>query len=460
MPVQPSILVIDDEEVMRDVMSRLLADGGYRVSLAATPDEGLERLSHDVYDLILLDLMLPGKSGLETLKEILDIDPNAVIIMITAYGTVESAVQATKAGAFDFITKPFKNEELLLAVKNGVTKRNLEMENRELKKSFRDRFAFQSIVGKSDQMRRVYDLISQVGPTRSTVLIVGESGTGKELVAKAVHNCSPRANAAFVAVNSGTIPAELLESELFGHVKGAFTGAIASKKGLFEIADQGTIFLDEVGTVPLDTQAKLLRVIQEREFRRVGGLDHVKVDVRIIAATNTDLKRSVEERTFRDDLYYRLNVITIHLPALRERREDVPALAEHFIDRFSKENGRSRCVLDQRAMRLLMEYDWPGNVRELENVIERAVVLASADGVISPALFPHELLDSTSVSLGRLNTNDDDSSLKDLVRNYERGLIEKALEKTGYNQKKAADLLKINATTLNEKMKRLKIRPS
>jgi DNA-binding NtrC family response regulator len=458
MSPQPSVLVIDDEEVMRDVMSRLLLQEGYRVRLAATAEEGIDSMANEVHDVILLDLMLPGKSGLAALPDLFEIDPDAVIIMITAYGSIESAVQATKSGVFDFLTKPFKNDELLLAVRNGVNKRNLEAENRELKKSFRERFSFDSIVGKSEPMQQIYELIAQVGPSRSTVLINGESGTGKELVAKAVHNCSPRANGPFVAVNSGTIPSELLESELFGHVKGAFTGATNTKKGLFEIADKGTIFLDEVGTIPADTQAKLLRVIQEREFRRVGGLENIRVDVRIIAATNVDLRKAVEERKFRDDLYYRLNVITLNLPPLRDRKEDIPLLVEHFIAKFSAENGREPCRLDQQALRTLIEYDWPGNVRELENAIERAVVLVPPDGIIKTDVFPRELITSSSVGLGRLNSVHDEGSLRDLVQEYERNLIMCALEKTGWNQKKAAELLRVNATTLNEKLKRLKIR--
>jgi DNA-binding NtrC family response regulator len=457
MSPQPSVLVIDDEEVMRDVMSRLLLEEGYRVQLAATAEEGIASLGSELHDVILLDLMLPGKSGLAALQNVFEIDPSAVVIMITAYGSIESAVQATKSGAFDFLTKPFKNDELLLAVRNGVTKRNLEAENRELKKSFRERFSFENIVGKSEPMQQIYELIAQVGPSRSTVLIHGESGTGKELVAKAVHNCSPRANGPFVAVNSGTIPSELLESELFGHVRGAFTGASSNKKGLFEIADRGTIFLDEVGTIPPDTQAKLLRVIQEREFRRVGGLESIRVDVRIIAATNIDLKKAVEERAFRDDLYYRLNVITLNLPSLRERKEDIPSLVDHFLVKFAAENGRPGCRLDQQALRMLMEYDWPGNVRELENVIERAVVLAPPDGIIRTDVFPRDLVTSSSVGLGRLNSLDQEASLRDLVQEYERNLIISALDKTGWNQKRAAELLRVNATTLNEKLKRLKI---
>ncbi len=458
MSTKPSILVIDDEEIIREVISKLLQEEGYRVHEASTGEEGLEKLGQHIMDLVIVDLMLPGMGGLSTLKKTLALDPDVIVIMITAYASIENAVTATKAGAFDFITKPFKNEKLLLVIKNGLTKRSLQLENRQLKRTLRERFTFENIVGKSDPMQEIFDLIAQVAPRRSTILIAGESGTGKELVAKAIHSCSPRGSGPFVAVNTGTIPSDLLESELFGHVKGAFTGATSTKKGLFEIADGGTMFLDEVGTVPPETQAKLLRVIQEREFRRVGGLDNIKVDVRIIAATNIDLRQAVETGQFRDDLYYRLNVITIHLPALRERKDDIPLLVDHFIRHFSQENDRSQCRINQDALRLLMEYDWPGSVRELENVIERAVVLAPDDGHITPELLPREVLESIGVGLGRLIVSKNGASLKDLVLEYERNLIMTALKKTDWNQKRAATLLRVNPTTLNEKLKRLNIK--
>jgi transcriptional regulator with PAS, ATPase and Fis domain len=306
-------------------------------------------------------------------------------------------------------------------------------------------------------MQRVFELISHVGASKSTILIQGESGTGKELAAKAIHACSARKENPFVALNSGSIPNDLLESELFGHVKGAFTGAVSSKKGLFEIADGGTVFLDEVGNLYGPTQAKLLRVIQEREFRRVGGLENIHVDVRIIAATNADLKARVQSGEFRDDLYYRLNVITVPLPPLRERKDDVPLLADHFIKQFCKAEERPLCTLDQEALKVLMEYDWPGNVRELENTIERSVVLAPENGLIEQSLFPREILESSSVNLSRLKLGENGSSLKDLVLEFERNLILAALKKTDWNQKRAAGLLGVNATTLNEKLKRLNI---
>ena len=443
---------------MREVITTLLEEEGYRVTSAATGEEGIEKVKEDACDLVLLDLMLPSMSGLEALEEMILIDPDIVVVMISAYASIETAVEATKSGAFDFITKPFKNEELLLVVKNGLKKRSLEIENRQLKKTLKERASFKNIVGKSEPMQQVFDLITQVAPRRSTVLIAGESGTGKELVARAIHSCSPRSNHAFVAVNSGSIPSDLLESELFGHVKGAFTGAIASKKGLFEIADGGTIFLDEVGTLPLETQSRLLRVIQEREFRQVGGLKNIVVDVRIIAATNIDLKEAMEQQRFREDLYYRLNVISINLPPLRERKRDIPLLAEHFVRQFSKENDRPDCHLDPSTLKLLMECDWPGNVRELENVMERAVVLAPDEGRITQELFPREVLDSSSMGLGSLGSLENGATLKDLVLEYEKKLIMTALQKADWSQKKAASLLRINRSTLNEKLKRLEIK--
>ena len=455
---KPSILVIDDEEIMREVIAALLTEEGFRATCAATGEEGLEKAQQETPDLVLLDLMLPGMNGLATLKEILRVDPDTVVIMISAYASIEDAVEATKAGAFDFVTKPFNNEELLLVVKNGLEKRTLEIENRRLKKTLKERFTFENIVGKSEPMQQVFDLITQVAPRRSTVLIEGESGTGKELVAKAIHSSSQRSDGAFVAVNSGSIPSDLLESELFGHVKGAFTGATASKKGLFEIADGGTIFLDEVGTLPLDTQSKLLRVIQEREFRRVGGLDNIKVDVRIIAATNIDLKVAVENHLFREDLYYRLNVIAIDLPPLRDRKQDIPLLAEHFAQQFAQENDRPDCLLDHSVVKLLMQSDWPGNVRELENVIERAVVLAPESGEITPDLFPRDVLSLGSVNIDRLDVLENGATLKDLVREYEKDLIMDALQMADWNQKKVAVLLRVKASTLNEKLKRLNIK--
>ena len=458
MPQLASVLVIDDEEIMHEVIARLLRRQGYKVRTVSSGEEGLEVAKDQPFDLVLLDLMLPGMGGLDVLSEFTEKFPQIVVIMITAYASIENAVSATRKGAFDFITKPFKNDELLLVIKNGLEKQKLLRENQQLKKTLRTQAGFQNIIGKSEKMRQLFELVSQVGPRRSTVMITGESGTGKELIAKAVHNCSSRADGPFLPVNSGTIPFDLLESELFGHMRGAFTGATSSKKGLFEAAQGGTIFLDEIGTLPLETQAKLLRVIQEREFRRVGGIESVKVDVRIIAATNVELRKALRTGAFREDLYYRLNVITLVLPPLRERKDDIPLLVDHFIHHFCEENNGPLCSLDQGALRILMEYDWPGNVRELENVIERSVVLVPDDRVIREELFPREVLESTSVSISKLDLGTNGASLKDLVLEFERNLITTALQKSEWNQKKAASLLGVNPTTLNEKLKRMKIK--
>jgi len=449
------ILVIDDEEIVRDVLSALLTSEGYKVDFVETGNQALQQARDKDYGVILLDLMLPDIDGIQVLEEFKKFEDGPDTIVLTAFGSIEKAVKATRLGAFDFITKPFKNDEILLAVKNALEQRQLRKENTRLKKSLQERFHFRNIVGKSTGMQQIFDLITQVAPRRSTVLIQGESGTGKELVAKAVHAASGRADAPFVAINCGNIPSDLLESELFGHVRGAFTGATNSKKGLFEAADSGTLFLDEISAISMEMQSKLLRVIQEREFRRLGGLENVKVDVRIIAATNTDLQAAVKAGTFRDDLFYRLNVIIIKLPPLRERTEDIQLLAEHFVKKYCDENEKPLCTIAPAAMKLLLDYTWPGNVRELENVIERAVVLAPGD-TITPDLFPKNI--AAAVPPPPLEFAENGAPLKERVGNYERALILAALEKTDWNQKKAANLLSVNATTLSEKLKRLKIK--
>ena len=365
------VLVVDDEEVMRDILGSLLAKEGYRVKLAATGEEGLEVGRGEPVDVAIVDVMLPDMSGIEVLDALKRADPEMVVLMITAFASVETAISAMKMGAFDYITKPFKNDEVLMVVSNGAHQRHLVNENRTLKRALSSRQRFDVLVGKAGKMQEVYGLIQQVAPSRSTILISGESGTGKELAAKAIHNNSARRDQPFVTVNSGSLPNDLLESNLFGHVKGAFTGAISPKKGLFEVASGGSIFFDEIGNVHLETQAKLLRVIQEKEFMRLGGVDTIKVDVRIIAATNTDLKQLVDQGGFREDLYYRLNVINIVLPSLRQRKEDIPLLVNHFLAKYGEENGRPDLTIEREALQALVEYEWPGNVRELENVIER-----------------------------------------------------------------------------------------
>ncbi len=460
------ILVIDDEEAIRDSLETLLELERFAVDTAVDSASGLAALAKRAYDLILLDLMLPDKSGLETLEEIRERDTLTPVVMLTAYGTVESAVKAIRLGADDFYTKPWNNDKLVLGIEQTIARRRLESENRRLRGQLRERTSFDNIVGKSEPMQSVFGLVEQVAPSRSTVLITGESGTGKELIAKAIHSRSPRADQPFIPVNSGSIPVDLLESQLFGHVKGAFTGASYSHKGFFEAADGGTIFLDEVGTLGMETQAKLLRVLQEREFMPLGSNDVVKVDVRIIAATNEDLEHCVEEEEFREDLYYRLNVIGIKLPPLRDRRSDIPLLVRHFFDRFCRENeryldedGRSRLDFTQEAMRILMDHDWPGNVRELENAVERAVVLAREPEVPAESL-PESLLRRGKVKHKREAPEIEPAagaSLPEIVEDFERRLITRELEKAGWNQTETAKELRVALSTLNQKIQRLGI---
>jgi DNA-binding NtrC family response regulator len=455
MSLNGKILIVDDEEIVREVLTTLLHHENYKVDLAENGPQAIEKVRENDYGVVLLDLMMPEMDGLQVLAELNKLDRRPQTVILTAYASIEKAVRATKLGAFDFITKPFKNDEILLAVKNAIENGRLREENQRLRQTLRERYSFKNIIGKSAPMQAIFDLITQVAPRRSTVLIQGESGTGKELVAKAIHASSSRADGPFVAINCGNIPAELLESEIFGHVRGAYTGATTAKKGLFEVADGGTLFLDEVATIPMEVQAKLLRVIQEREFRRLGGLENIKVDVRIIAATNVDLHTAVQQGTFRDDLFYRLNVIVIKLPSLRERTEDIPLLVDHFIRKYCEENDRESCALDMGAMRVLLDYDWPGNVRELENVIERAVVLSQGP-TIGADVLPKNL--TTPAADSPVRIPGDQVPLKERVGNFERSLILAALEKTDWNQKKAAELLSVNATTLSEKLKRLKIK--
>ena len=451
-----AILVVDDEEVMRDVLSTLLTKEGYDVTLAQDGPEGLALARKKPFDAVILDVMLPEMTGLEVLDELKKSDPDLVVLMITAFASLETAITAMKKGAFDYVSKPFKHEEVLHILKNALNQRRLQDENRQLRTALRDQGRFTEIVGKSPRMQQVFGLISQAAPSRSTILVVGESGTGKELVAKAIHANSPRSDKAFVVVNSGSLPPDLLESNLFGHVKGAFTGAVYAKKGLFELADKGTLFFDEIGNIPLETQAKLLRVMQEREFMRLGGVDVLKVDVRIVAATNIDLRRAVEEGRFREDLYDRLNVIAVQLPPLRQRKEDIPALVNHFVDKYARENAKPVSGVSPEALQALMDYDWPGNVRELENVIERGVVLTT-EPRIGRELIPDHVRTAPSFHVPNMTVPPEGISLKDVVGSFERRLIESTLESTGGVQKEAARLLGLKPTTLNEMIKRYNI---
>jgi DNA-binding NtrC family response regulator len=464
-----SILVVDDEAEIREGLTALLSSEGYSVTEAGTGEEGLARLEELPFDLLLLDVSLPDRNGIDLLREIHQRDPHLSKILITAFGSIDMARAAFKNGAQDYITKPWSNDELLAQVSLAIEGTRLREENRQLKRALKQRYNFPNIIGKSEKMLAVLDLVTQVGPSRSTVLIHGESGTGKEVIAKAIHAASTRADKAFIPVNTGSIPVDLLESQLFGHVKGAFTSAVSSKKGLFEVADQGTIFFDEISTISPETQAKLLRVIQEREFMRLGGTETIKVDVRIIAASNEDLTALVREGRFREDLFHRLNVIAIVLPPLRNRKEDIPLLVDHFVERIAKDNGKPLRRFSLTAMRTLMDYDWPGNVRELENVVERAIVL-SVHETMDVDLLP-ENVRSREVARGvRLHLAEflppmpgeagnaaGSHSLFEILEEVERRIILDMLEHSNWNQTEAAERFQVPLSTLNQKIKRLGI---
>jgi len=444
---------------MREILETLLTREGHQVRLAANATEGLDLARTMSFDAAIVDMMMPGMDGISALEELKKIDDDLPVLMITAFASVENAISAMKRGAFDYITKPFKNDEVIVVLRNALAQRRLLAENRALRQNLQaHQNRFGEIIGRSPRMRQVFDLIIQAAPSRTTILINGESGTGKELVSRALHQNSPRADRAFITVNSGNLPPDLLESNLFGHVKGAFTGAVYPKKGLFELADKGTIFFDEIGNVPLETQAKLLRVIQEREFMRLGGVETIKVDVRIVAATNVDLRRLTDEGRFREDLYYRLHVITVQLPALRDRKDDIPLLVQHFIDKYGEENHKPNLELTPDALDLLMEYDWPGNVRELQNVIERAAVL-SVGSRIDVDLVPEHVRSSRRFQMPQVAIPPEGISFREVITDFEKRLIESTLEAAGGVQKRAAELLRIKPTTLNEMIKRHDIRP-
>ena len=449
-----SVLIVDDEAAIRESLQTLLEMEGYQVETAATALQGLERIGEREFDLILLDLALPDRNGIDLLADLRIHNPQLSIIMITAYGTVENAVSAMQGGAVNFVQKPWDNEKLLADVRAAVARHRVEEENIQLKRALKQRYNFENIVGKSEPMLRIFDLVAQVAPSRSTVLLQGESGTGKELIAKAIHLNSPRRDRSFVPVNTGSMPSDLLESTLFGHVKGAFTSAIASKKGLFEIADRGTLFLDEIGNMSMDTQSKILRVLQDRKFMHLGGVHELQADVRIIAATNVDLKQHVRDGKFREDLFYRLNVITVDLPPLRQRKEDIPLLVEFFLQKYAEENDRPTMRVTPEALRALLTYSWPGNVREVENVIERAVVLSSGPEIGIDLLADN--IAGRGSSFPRLEHRGD-ASLFDIVEDYERHIIVDMLDKCNWNQTDAAERFHVPLSTLNQKIKRLSI---
>ena len=440
------ILVVDDEAPMRESLKDWLMEEGYEVGLASSGQEAIAVVGEKSWDVILLDLKMPGMDGLETLQRLKgkEVNTEAEILMMTAYATVDTAVQAMKEGAFDYLVKPFSPDEIEMQIKKIVTHRELVLENILLRQKLEDRSEYDEIVGKSDAMQKIYDLISQVAPTDSTVLITGESGTGKELIAQAIHGNSQRCYMPFIAVSCGALPDSLLESELFGYEKGAFTGADYTKKGRFELADQGTLFLDEIGDISLKTQVDLLRVLQQKEFRRLGGQEEIKVDVRILAATNQDLNKAISENRFREDLFYRLNVISIYVPPLRERKEDIPLLAKKFIRRYCLTLNKEPVKIASSAMKLLMGYNWPGNVRELENVIERALVIGRGLEIATDDLpFSHK----------ELRTEAFPQSLKLMEKMH----IKKILEEMSWNITKAARVLEIDRQTLYNKIEKYHI---
>jgi len=456
-----SILVCDDEEIMRDVLETILSGAGYKVDLAKKGEEALEAYEEKHYDVVLMDVSMPGIGGLTALQELIKIDREAVVLMITAYATFDTAISAWEKGATGIIRKPFQNDQLLGVIAKGIKTRRKEEERVSLRQAMTRSVRRDAIIGRSDKMENVFRMVDRVAPARSTVLITGESGTGKELLAKSIHESSPRAEMPFVVVNCSNIPSDLLESELFGHTKGAFTGAIAVKKGLFEVADGGSIFLDEIGDLRPETQVRLLRVIQEREFTPIGDTTLTKVDVRIIAATNVDLTEAVRNGTFREDLYYRLSVVPIELPPLRDRREDILSLVQHFIGKYNEENGRIVSeTLSPEVLSLLENYYYPGNVRELENIIERAVVIAPTDEITVECLRP----EVRNPELARKMILDSEGTSEEIdisrginfyneVRRFETDLIRRALDQTAGHQSRAARLLGLNATTLNSKIK-------
>jgi two-component system response regulator PilR (NtrC family) len=459
-PNSAKILIVDDERGMREVLSTVLGRAGHSVTAVADGQEALQSIGSDIFDLVITDLRMPGRlGGMEILKAVKEIAPETVVIVLTAYATLEVGIEAVKLGAYDVLTKPFNNDHVELTVRKALDAKRLTTENLLLKRELKGRAAIENIIGTSEAMQKIFTLIRRVAETDSTVLICGESGTGKELVARAIHFNSARQERPFVTINCAALPETLLESELFGYMRGSFTGAVSNKEGLLETADGGTLFLDEVADIPPEIQVKLLRVIQEREFRRIGGTRSIRVDVRILAATNKDLAKAVAQGFFREDLYYRLDVIPITLPSLRTRREDIPALVRHFLEVYGRKGDKPPLTISPAAMRALQAHDWKGNVRELENVMERVVTLttgmeialpdveewvrpASDGGAVVPPELPPEGLD-----------------LEGLINDLERNLLVKALERSGWVRKKAARLLKLNARSMRYRLDKYGIKP-
>lgn len=455
------ILIADDERSMQDVLSIMLKRAGYGVTVASDGEEAIAQVNKEIFDLVITDLKMPKVGGLEVLRAVKEVSPETVVLVITAFASTESAVEAMKLGAYDYLTKPFQIDEVQLIIRNALEKRRLSTENILLKREFASQASFAQIIGQSETMQKVFEMVRKVADSRSNVLICGESGTGKELVARAIHYNSSRSRMPFVTVNCSALPEPLLESELFGHMKGAFTGAVSNKAGLFEVANGGTVFLDEIGETTPAIQVKLLRVIQEREFRRVGGTKDVKVDVRIIAATNKDLPKAVAEGAFREDLYYRLDVIPIHLPPLRLRPGDVPLLVQHFLEKFAQANGKAAPTFTPEAMRLLVAHEWKGNVRELENLIERVVAFCGQGDTIGEEALQAWLIPPVAAAPAAVHPTDlplDGLDLEALMNTIEKDLLLKALERAKWVKKKAARLLHLNTRSFRYRLEKYAIK--
>jgi DNA-binding NtrC family response regulator len=451
------LLLVEDEAPLRAAVAERLGDLGYEVVQAPSGEVALEALTEFAFDIVITDLRLPGIDGTRVIEAAIERYPDIIGIVVTGYGTVRDAVEVIKRGAADFVTKPFQFDELRHALDGAIEQRRLKSENAWLREQLQQRYSFEGIVGRSRAMRDLFQTLETVARTASTILVTGETGTGKEVIARAIHHASPRRAHRFVALNCSAIPENLLEAEIFGHVRGAFTGAVGTRQGRLEQAHRGTLFLDEVGTMGMPLQMKLLRVLQEREFERVGDNQTIKVDVRVIAATNADLARMVSEGTFREDLYYRLNVIPVALPPLRDRREDIPLLVQHFLQKFCAEQGRPVMTVSQTAMRLLMTYAWPGNVRQLENAMERAVALSGTRTQIEASDLPGDLHQATDASdlLPGLSLPEEGLDFDAFISKIEHEVIRRALERTGGNKAAAASVLNLKRTTLVEKLKRL-----
>jgi two-component system response regulator PilR (NtrC family) len=454
------ILVVDDEKSLREVMSIMLKRAGYEVTEATDGEQAIGQVNKEIYDLVITDLRMPKADGMDVLKAVKSSSPDTVVLVVTAFGTADSAVEAMKHGAYDYLTKPFQVDEVQLIIRNALEKRRLSTENMLLRREIASQSSFAQIVGQSEAMQKVFDVVRKVADSKSNVLICGESGTGKELVARAIHYNSGRSAMPFVAVNCSAVPETLLESELFGHMKGSFTGAVANKAGLFEIANGGTIFLDEIGDTTPTIQVKLLRVIQEREFRRVGGTQDMKVDVRVIAATNRDLEKAVADGSFREDLYYRLDVIPIHLPPLRLRVGDIPLLVTHFLEKFGQESGKSAPTLLPEAMHVLLGHEWRGNVRELENLIERVVAFSTGVSVTDSDIrgwLHHSVTPQQSQGIPT-DLPEEGLDLEGLINGIEKDLLMRALERSKWVKKKAARLLKLNTRSFRYRLEKYAIK--